>query len=360
MTIFTFTVVFTTKYPMDKFDAIIIGAGTAGLSAGIALQKAGKNYVILDRKKEIGLPVRSTGALTTHWAKKLGMPMDKEIVTSPVKNVSFRTDTGKKISLRYDEPVGLIYDFTKYEKFLADKYAGHLNYRLETNVTSVDGSIVHTDDGDMQADLVIYASGPQSAFGPRLKKTEVLVAYEEIREVKQKDDYEMILWFTKETPGGYIWNFADSESTRKIGVCYYPLSGIQPKVVLDNFTSRNRELDGNMLHSMAHQIPLAAPVETVIRGNSLYVGDMVNAVLNTTAGGLQGAFWTGKIAGEAVVAGDLTVYQRKWDSEIRPWLLKHHNLHRRLHKKGPKSIGRIMTLAKFMPLSTKRRMFGGL
>ena len=46
------------------YDAIIIGAGTAGLSAGAVLEKNGKNYIILDKKKEIGVPVRSTGAVS--------------------------------------------------------------------------------------------------------------------------------------------------------------------------------------------------------------------------------------------------------------------------------------------------------
>ena len=45
------------------YDAVVIGAGTAGLSAGIALQKAGKRYIIIDKKAEIGIPVRSTGAV---------------------------------------------------------------------------------------------------------------------------------------------------------------------------------------------------------------------------------------------------------------------------------------------------------
>ena len=54
------------------YDAIVIGAGTGGLAAGIGLKQGGKNYLILDKKDEIGLPVRSTGAVSMEWVKKIG------------------------------------------------------------------------------------------------------------------------------------------------------------------------------------------------------------------------------------------------------------------------------------------------
>ncbi len=345
---------------MEKFDAVIIGAGTAGLSAGIALKRAGKSYVILDRKKEIGLPVRSTGAVSLVWVNKIGMPVKEEIVSSYIKGISFRTDTGKHVSLKYDRAVGLVYDFTKYEKYLADEMEGKLNYRLQTNVTSVDGNIVHSSAGDFEADYIVYAAGPQSAFGKKLDRNEVLVAYEEIRELPRRTDYDMVLWFTDKAPGGYVWDFNESDNTRKVGICYYPLNGTQPKAVLDEFTKSFSELNGKMLHTMAHQIPLAEPADQVVDGISLYTGDMVNAVLNTTAGGLQGAFWSGLSAGEAVAAGDPSLYQKKWDLEIRPWLMKHHRIHGKMHRNGSKSVGRLMTLSRMMPMSLKKRVFGGL
>ncbi len=342
------------------YDAIVIGAGTAGLSAGAALKDAGASYVILDKKDEIGLPVRSTGAVSMEWVKKIGMPTDESIVRSFIDGIKFQTDTGKSISLNYDHPVGLVYDFTSYEKFLSRDFAGDLEIKLKTRVTSVDNNTVSTQDGDMTAKYVIMAAGPQSSFGEKLSRENVLVAYEEVRELPTRDDYEMLLWFSDNAPGGYFWDFADTPTTRKIGVCYYPLSRDRPSDVLARFTEKFPEVKGKPISTIAHQIPLGSPVETVVKGNVLYTGDMINAVLNTTAGGLQGAFWSGKEAGKAVAAGDPSKYQEVWSNQIRPWLMKHHELHRRMHRKGAKSIGRLMTIAKFMPKSMQKRVFGGL
>ncbi len=47
-------------------------------------------------------------------------------------------------------------------------------------------------------------------------------------------------------------------------------------------------------------------------------------------------------------------------SEISRRLLQnHHDLHRRMNKNGVKSIGRLMTIARFMPKSMQKRIFGG-
>lgn len=342
------------------YDAIVIGAGTGGLSAGAALKKGGAKYIILDKKDEIGLPVRSTGAVSMEWVKRIGMPTEGSIVRSLIDSILFQTDTGKRISLNYDHPVGLVYDFTSYEKYLSRDFGGDLNIKLKTRVTSVEKNTVRTEEGEMTAKHIILAAGPQSSFGEKLSRNNVLVAYEEVRELPQRDDYEMILWFSDNAPGGYFWDFADTDNTRKIGVCYYPLSPSRPKDVLAKFTEKFPEVDGKMVSTIAHQIPLGPPLGTVVKENRLYVGDMINAVLNTTAGGLQGAFWSGQEAGKAVVNNDPSQYQAAWDNEIKPWLVKHHELHRKMHRKGARSIGRLMTMAKFMPKSVQKRVFGGL
>jgi digeranylgeranylglycerophospholipid reductase len=342
------------------YDAIIIGAGTAGLSAGAVLEKNGKNYIILDKKKEIGVPVRSTGAVSLEWVRRIGMPENPEIIDAEISSMSFRTDRNARIDMNFGKTVGLVYNFTNYEKFLSNKFAGKLNIKLNTRVTGVSGNVVTTENETYTATHIIMAAGPQSTFGKKLPKNEVLVAYEEIRKAPARDDFQMILWFSDDAPGGYFWDFSESGNSRKIGVCFYPLKGEQPKEILYKFQEKFPEIKGEMISTMAHQIPLGMPLETVIEENRLYTGDMVNAVLNTTAGGLQGAFWTGKEAALAVVSGNPKQYQAKWDSEIRPWLMKHHNLHRRMNRNGAKSIGRLMTLAKVMPMSMKKKVFGGL
>jgi digeranylgeranylglycerophospholipid reductase len=342
------------------YDTVIIGAGTGGLSAAAVLESNKNNYIVLDKKDEIGLPVRSTGAVSIDWVNKIGMPTNPEIVASKIFNMSFRTDRGKRIDLKFDKPVGMVYDFTKYEKYLATKFAGNLNLKLKTRVLSVDKNMVTTDNETINANKIILAAGPQSNLGKKLTKTEALVAYEETRSLDQRSDFQMILWFSDLAPGGYFWDFADSKNTRKIGVCYYPINAEAPKSVLEKFTVKFPDLRGDVVHTMAHQIPLTSPADNVILENHYLVGDMVNAVLNTTAGGLQGAFWSGKEAALASLNNSPEQYQKRWDEAIKPWLMKHNQLHKKIHANGVKSVGRYITFSKLMTKSMKIRIFGGL
>lgn len=344
----------------EKYDTLVLGAGTAGLSAGIQLKKAGRNYIILDAKKEIGKPIRSTGAVSVEWVEKIGMPTDPSIVLSGISGIRMQTETGVRVDLKYNRNIGLVYDFEKYEKYLANNLEGKLNISLETKVTDIKNDTVSTDQGEFRADNIIMALGPQSKFGKRLDRKNVLVAYEEIRELPRRDDFEMVIFFSDMAPGGYIWDFPNTENSRKIGVCFYPVNPVAPKTVLAEFTKKFPEIDGPASETMAHQIPLTEPSSTVIEGNRAYVGDMVNAVLNTTAGGLQGAFWSGKEAGIAAASGKLSNYQERWDEDIRPWLMKHHRIHDKMHRNGVKTINSLMRKAKLMPKFIQKRVFGGL
>jgi len=43
---------------MEEYDVIVVGAGPAGLRAATKLAKNGINVICLDKKQEIGVPVR--------------------------------------------------------------------------------------------------------------------------------------------------------------------------------------------------------------------------------------------------------------------------------------------------------------
>jgi len=59
----------TTTSPPHLYDAVVIGAGAAGIGAGVALEESGiKNYVILEARDRIG-----GRAFTT---EEFGYPLD--------------------------------------------------------------------------------------------------------------------------------------------------------------------------------------------------------------------------------------------------------------------------------------------
>ncbi len=73
------------------YDVIIIGAGPAGLMAGIDLQKAGVNYLIIDGKSALGTPMRCGEGLREkefiEFFSHTNYPFVKNIVESHVAQV---------------------------------------------------------------------------------------------------------------------------------------------------------------------------------------------------------------------------------------------------------------------------------
>lgn len=321
---------------------IIIGAGTSGLSAGRIFNDYDKEYLILDAKEEIGKPIRSTGAVSKHFIQKLGMPFNWNIIAAKISSAKLTNDDGKYTLLRFDEPVGYLYDFTEYEKFLGRG----LNIQLNERVTSIDGNIVRTEGGRYEADNVIIATGTNQKFSHHDSLMNsyqpLIMGYQETRKLPKRSDSDLVVWFSNYAQGGYIWDFPGNRETRKIGIVLAMNNGISPKNRLREFTRLHEELDGKVEQIISHRLSVGVPPANVVFKNRLYVGDAARSCFATTGGGLQGAFWSGKEAALSIVSGDAKGYQNFWDNELRPLLNKHYRIARLMYRNGTKKFNSLL------------------
>ena len=127
----------------EKYDVVVIGAGTAGLSIGYYLEKSGLNYLILE-KEEVGYS----------WSS---MP-EKLVVLSP-----WWVNTLPGSSIGFKNPFCLVSkDF--YSSYLRN-YASNnsLNIRQKTTVSKMESSdegfSIETTQGLIEAKMVVCASG---------------------------------------------------------------------------------------------------------------------------------------------------------------------------------------------------------
>ena len=81
----------------DKFNAIIVGGGLAGLSASIVLAKAGLDVLVIERGDECGMKNVTGGRLYGHSLEKIipnfaeEAPIERKVTK---EMISLMTETG--------------------------------------------------------------------------------------------------------------------------------------------------------------------------------------------------------------------------------------------------------------------------
>lgn len=122
-----------------EWDAIIVGAGPAGLSCGYYLAKSNpdKKILIVDKKQEIGTPVRCGEGLGLGWFKRMQLPEDKNWAVWPSYGAALYSPKGKKVVIRFPEIAGYVLERKVFEKWLARRAAtAGAKIQCKTRVTS--------------------------------------------------------------------------------------------------------------------------------------------------------------------------------------------------------------------------------
>ncbi|MEV0597160.1 FAD-dependent monooxygenase [Nonomuraea cavernae] len=154
-------------------NAVVIGGGVGGLTAGIALRERGWDVTVLERAKHLdqvgsglAIAVNALRALDTlglgDRIRELSRLQGEAGICRPDGRWLMRTSEGRARE-RYGDSVVVMLRATLAE-VLADAL-GEQRLRLGTTVTGVDPvtGTVHTGAGDLRADLVVAADGIHSA-----------------------------------------------------------------------------------------------------------------------------------------------------------------------------------------------------
>ncbi|MFC4122546.1 FAD-dependent monooxygenase [Nonomuraea zeae] len=152
--------------------AVVIGGGIGGLTAGVALVRKGWDVTVLERAPKID-PVGSGLAIASNALRAL----DTLDLGDPIRRlarlqgqVGIRDErgrwlvrtTGDDAEARYGDSMVVTLRATAMDVLLDALGSGHL--RLNTTVSGVDAGrgVVHTTDGDLEADLIVAADGIHS------------------------------------------------------------------------------------------------------------------------------------------------------------------------------------------------------
>jgi digeranylgeranylglycerophospholipid reductase len=328
-----------------KFDLPVVGAGPAGSMAAKTAAEAGLKVALLEKRQEIGEPIRCAGGISKSSLNKLVEP-DPKWIAAEVKGARIYAPDGTAIKMSENQAQGdrgYILDRSIFDRALAtDAARAGAEVFVKTRAVellkrdSVPCGICAQREGEllkMEAPLVIGADGVESKVGRwagidtalKLKDIEVCAQFL-VQDRNIDEDYCEFYLGEEIAPGGYVWSFPKGDQLANVGVCIQGSKsspGLAAKL-LENFI-RKRMPDARLLDLVVGAVPASGPIETIISDGVMLVGDAARQSDPLTYGGILNGMKAGVMAGE--VAAEVTpegdfcravfeAYEERWRSNI--------------------------------------------
>jgi len=328
-----------------KCDLVVVGAGPAGSMVAKTASKAGLDVIILEKRQEIGDPVRCAEGVSKKGLEKLVDP-DPSWIAAEAKGARLYAPDGTEIVMSEDKAgaeVGYVLERKVFDRGLALQAALEgAKVMVKTRALGLlerDGApsgIFAQCVGEnlkIEAPLIIGADGVESKVGrwagidTALKPRDVEVCAQFlIQDESVDDDYCEFFLGNKIAPGGYVWSFPKGNKMANlgIGVLGSKSSSGMPLELLNKFL-KNHFPEANVLEIMAGGVPVSGPIETTTADGVMLVGDAARQSDPITGGGIINSMKAGIIAGE--VAAEqvseenlskeaLKIYEDRWRETV--------------------------------------------
>ncbi|HLY31456.1 MAG TPA: NAD(P)/FAD-dependent oxidoreductase [Ktedonobacterales bacterium] len=322
-----------------QYDVIVVGGGPAGLSAAEAAAKAGARVAVLERQKEIGYPVHTSGGSWIADMRALGIPSD---LYYPIRSVTFLSPH-KQARFDYAEPVCCVLDVRGVYQHLATRAVQvgvelHPNSPVEGPITE-DGRVVgviakdhRNRPGPWRAKLVIDASGFSSTVVTRVGLRTGFHRYGygaeyDLAAPNYDQNSLYLIMGSQVAPSGYAWAFPRGKGRVRLGVgIIRPDVDADSREYLDTFAQRLPSLapafaGASPLEYHTGLFPSEGVVEKFVSDGLLATGDSAGHGSTLVGEGIRFAIYSGQmagaVAGEAIRAGDTSAtylqrYDRQW------------------------------------------------
>ncbi len=307
------------------YDAIVVGSGPAGGTAARYAARRGLKVLLLDKRKEIGVPVQCGEYVASDAEVRAIFPTVTDV--EDLMEVPHRVKQVDTPVIRIWSPGGRAYDipFTGYtvrrdrmDQGIADQAVQEGAELLkETVVTRVEGTQVHTNRGVFEGQVVIGCDGPRSTVAQSvgLPWPVSAPAMSATAEGEFSDATEM--FFGNLAPGGYAW-IIPKDHCANVGLGTWERFRGNLRALYDKFLA-SRDIRGGK--ATGGYVPVLGPIDRTVAGHALLAGDSAGMVMATNGGGINVSMLAGRFAG--LTAADhvqngvpLQEYERRWRSAL--------------------------------------------
>lgn len=282
---------------MERFDALVVGAGPAGATAAFHLARGGARVLLVDkarfpRDKPCG------GGVTARAARQLPFSI-APVVEDEVDTFELGLGYRRRFERRTAAPLVQMTQRRRLDAFLVEQaQEAGAEFRDGTTADGVEAKIVVGADG---------ANGPTAkAFGLGGHQYEVAlegnVPYSVVSRARYARRAVMELGVV---PGGYGWVFPKGEHVN-VGVGGWLHEGPRLRAHLARLCREHGIPEDALTDVRGHRLPLRRPGAPPARGVTALVGDAAGLVDPVSGDGIYEAFLSARLAAENaldIVAG---------------------------------------------------------
>lgn len=346
---------------MEEFDVVVVGAGPAGSITAKYAAMGGASVLMLEKRQEIGSPVRCGEGIARKWLDEVGVKLDKRWIAHEVKGAKLVSPDGTEFRIDEEhagDEVGTIIERDIFDKALAeDAVKAGAELRLKSAVRGltvgesgkVNGVKVESLEGiyEVKAGAVVGADGFESQIGrwgginTNIKPNDITSAIQyRMVDIEPDPDYAEFFLGTTWAPGGYVWIFPKSETSANVGAGILLSNVKEPgdaRKHLDIFIQNRQGLKkGKVIEIVSGGVPVSAPLDETVKDGLLLVGDAARQTNPLTGGGIANSCIAGKIAGQVLAEATkkrdfsrafLMRYENGWrdrleEEQYRNWMAK--------------------------------------
>lgn len=291
---------------MNKTDVVIAGGGFAGLACARALAARGMGVTVLERKKEPGIGMHTTGIIVKECADEFSLPAP---LVRKVTDVRLYAPSLKHIDLKSPDYFFLTTDTPALMRHLsheASQAGANILYDTPYQSGTCDkkNPDAITVNGGWRCRFLIGADGPRSKvaddFSLGQNKAFLLGAEAEYERLPLDNPNAFYCFLDQRLAHGYLGWVIPGVGVAQVGLA----QRLPARPDIDAFVGRMRGVfDFSAAKVVARRgglIPVGGLVQPFSRDNVLLLGDAAGIVSPLTAGGIHTALHYGKILGEAI------------------------------------------------------------
>ena len=334
-----------------SYDCIVVGGGPGGAWAAKYAADNGASVLLLEKDREIGIPVRCAEAVGIAGLEAL-VETDQRWVSTRIRNAVLLSPDGSEVEIASATDQGYVLDRKIFDydlvRIAAQSGVEVLTKAYVYDLIKPNGAVAGVrvqhlgEKFEIKAKIVIGADGVESRVGrwaglrTNIKMRDMESCIQMTLANIKVNPKNIYLYFGRNiAPGGYLWVFPKSENIANIGL---GVSGEYTKQksakrYLEEFISKNYP-KAAVLYTVVGGVPCAPTLKKIAANGIMLVGDAAHQVNPVSGGGIVTAMLAGKIAGQ--VAAEAINSKDYSEKKLNRYALEWHKAagknHERFHK----------------------------